>query len=172
MSLHDDKVHRPRRYDVTPASGVPRMTRRDFRKRRPDAAGNARPPAVRVSHGGSSRLLRTGRLDARSTAGRLYGELLDWWSSHLRTILGRDLTRLEVLDADDLARLELLRRLAWAEVGRAIQSGDHESRATAVAEYLRARRELALLRDRYADAGGDAPIDIGQELAACAGEAP
>lgn len=133
--------------------------------KRPDAADNARPRKLFVTTAATSRLLRTGQLSRVCVAGRIYADLLRWWSDHLRAVFARDhLTRLEQEDADDLARCELIKRLAWAEVGRAIEAGDHEARIAAEAAYLRARRELQALRARY-DAASPAPLDVGALLA-------
>jgi hypothetical protein len=135
--------------------------------KRPDSAGNAKVPAHRIIHGGTSKLLRTGRISANCTAGRLLDELFMWWGDHLRAVMGRDLTRLEQEDANDAARVELLKRLAWLEVGQATQRGDHEARAAAAGEYLKARRELAAIRTKYDAAGADAlpVLDIAEQLA-------
>lgn len=127
---------------------------------------NAKSKRVHIRHGGSSRLLRTGHLDRRSTAGRLLEQLLPWWVDHLRALVGRDLTRLEQEDAADAARIELLKRLSWAEAGCAIQSGDHEARRAATIEYLRARKELHAIRAQYDTAANSEPLDIAAELAA------
>jgi len=160
MDNGQDKRQRPKRTRTL------RNGRMELVKR-PDAAGNAKVPAHRIIHGGTSKLLRTGRISANCTAGRLLDELFLWWGDHMRLVMGRDLTRLEQEDAHDAARVELIKRLAWAEVATATQQGDHAARSAAVTEYLRARRELAAIRTKYDVAGADAQpiIDIADALA-------
>jgi hypothetical protein len=121
------------------------------------SAANSRPATKYVSHGGRSGLL-TDRLDLRSRLGRLYQLLLVRSHSWLSACLGRtELTALEAEDADDLARLQLLKRVAWAAVREAIDKNNQEARATAAAEFARARREAMALRDRYQGMGQPLP---------------
>ena len=157
MDNQQNKPTRPKRQRVL-RNGIHVL------QKRPDAAANARTPAFRITHGGTSRMLREGRLDRRITAGKLLDELLTWWADHLRLVVGRDLTRLEQEDAADAARVELLKRLAWTEIANAVQQGDHTGRTNAVTEYLRARRELAALRAKYDAADASPTLDIAEAL--------
>lgn len=81
---------------------------------RPDAARNARPRKVLLSHGRTSRLLRYADLDLRSAAGRAYQARVLALTVHI----GGDPSEPQKTLIDHAARLHLLTKLAWDELTR------------------------------------------------------
>lgn len=95
-------------------------TRRDRRAKRPDAAANARPRKVAVTHGGKSALARAA-FDLRTRFGRAYRAHCATLTAHV----GGDPTAPQAALIDQAARLRLLGRLAWEELvqGGAFRNG-------------------------------------------------
>lgn len=84
------------------------------RVRRPDARENARPPRVLVKHASGSRALMRAPFDLRSTVGRAYQQRVHELVAHI----GGEANAVQRTLIDHAARLHLVTRLAWEEIGR------------------------------------------------------
>lgn len=83
-------------------------------QKRPDAARNARPRRVSITHGGDSRVLLRDPLDRRTRIGKAYRDHCQALSAHV----GGEPTRPQAELIDQAARLALLAKIAWAELFR------------------------------------------------------
>lgn len=83
------------------------------RKKRPDAAGNAKPKVKFVTHGGRS-LLKDDPIDGRTVVAREYRRQLAALHAHVGTAATHP--HLELIE--QAARFAVLARVSWAEVMR------------------------------------------------------
>ena len=116
---------------------MPKQLARNRLHRRPDAAANARPRKVAVTHAGGSKLFLTAALDRRTKAAKAYHTHVAALEEHIGDAPTPPQARL----IDQAARLALLGALAWDELQR---QGPFDARGNvrpAVETYTRAIRE-------------------------------
>lgn len=116
----------------------PRATRLKDRQKRPDAARNAQPRKVLVTHAGGSQALLRDPLDRRTRVGKAYRDHCQALAAHV----GGDPTRPQAELIDQAARLALLAKIAWAELLRSgVFSGEGGQPAPALETWLKATRD-------------------------------
>ncbi len=125
-----------KRYNVTPASGVPRKVRRDRRMKRPDSARIAKPKVKYVSHAAGSNLLED-PLDNRTRVGKMYRVQRATLAAHIG---GHPTIPQEKL-IDQAVRLALLTDIAWAELMRSKKLVTNGAVHPAFEAFLKASRD-------------------------------
>lgn len=125
-----------KRYNITPASGVPRKVRRDRRLKRPDSARIAKPKVKYVSHAAGSNLLED-PLDNRTRVGKTYRAQRAVLSAHV----GGHPTHPQEKLIDQAVRLAMLTDIAWAELMRSKKLVTNGAVHPAFEAFLKASRD-------------------------------